>query len=78
MSTMVSEIYEALLEAGASQPKAKAATEAMASEHLATKEDMQGVKNEIHGVKAELLVMKWMLAVILVSVVIPAIKAIVS
>ncbi len=42
---MVSEVYEALIEAGASEAKAKAAAEATpASEQLATKQDLVEVK----------------------------------
>ena len=69
MSTMVSEVFEALIEAGASQEKAKAAAEAMASESLATKDD-------IASIKAELLVMKWMLGIVVVATVIPFLKTV--
>ena len=45
MGIMVSEVYEALVEAGASETKAKAAAEAIpASEQLATKQDLTEVK----------------------------------
>jgi hypothetical protein len=41
MGIMVSEVYEALIEAGASEPRAKAAAEAIpAAEQLTTKADL--------------------------------------
>ena len=49
---MVSEVYEALIDAGASEAKAKAAAEAIpVSEQLTTKTDLAGVKAEL---KAEI------------------------
>jgi len=45
MGIMVSEVYEALIDAGASEAKAKAAAEAIpVSEQLATKQDLAEVK----------------------------------
>ena len=47
MGIMVSEVYEALIEAGASKNKAKAAAEAIpAIEQLATKQDVADLKAE--------------------------------
>ena len=52
MGIMVSEVYEALIEAGASETKAKAAAEAIpVIEQLATKTDLAKVKADL---KAEL------------------------
>ena len=56
MSIIVSEVYDALLDAGASEAKAKAAAAAIpVGEHLATKEDIAelkaGLKAEIAGLK---------------------------
>ena len=52
MGVMVSEVYEALIEAGASETKAKAAAEAIpVIEQLATKTDLAEVKSDL---KAEL------------------------
>ena len=48
MSTMTAEVYEALIEAGASEEKAKAAARVVpAGESLATKTDIQGTKDQI-------------------------------
>ena len=59
MGIMVSEIYEALVEAGASEAKAKAAAEAIPlSEQLATKQDLTEAKSALQTsvtrVKADL------------------------
>ena len=59
MSLIVSEVYDALIEAGASEAKAKAAAGAIPpAERLATKEDLAEVKAdlkaEIAEVKADL------------------------
>ena len=48
MSIIVSEVYDALLKAGASETKAKAAAAAiLVGEHLATKEDIAELKAEL-------------------------------
>jgi hypothetical protein len=55
MSLIVSEVYDALIEAGASEAKAKAAAGAIPlAEHLATKADTAEVRTDLTGVKAEL------------------------
>jgi hypothetical protein len=50
MTTMITEIYDALLEAGASQEKARAAAEAVA-----------GFENRFARIEADLSVVKWVL-----------------
>lgn len=50
MSTMISEVYDALKEAGASEEKARKAAEALAS-----------YENRFNRIESELAVMKWML-----------------
>ena len=48
MGIMVSEIYEALIEAGASEAKAKAVAEAIpVIEQVATKQDIANLKAEV-------------------------------
>ena len=48
MRIMVSEVYEALIEAGASEAKAKAAAEAIpVIEQVATKQDIANLKAEV-------------------------------
>ena len=52
MSIIVSEVYDALIEAGASETKAKAAAAAIpVAEHPAAKEDIAALKAEIAGLK---------------------------
>ena len=59
MSLIVSEVYDALIEAGASEAKAKAAAGAIPlAEHLATKDDIVGVKTDIAEVRTELAEVK--------------------
>ena len=54
MGIMVSEVYEALIDAGASEAKAKAAAEAIpVSEQLATKADIAEVRTEIAALEAK-------------------------
>ena len=47
MSLMVAEVYEALIEAGTSEQKAKAAAGAMIARELATKEDLRELRDEL-------------------------------
>ena len=57
MGIMVSEVYDAFVEAGASEAKARAAASAIpVSDQLATKQDVATVKAEIVEVKADLQV----------------------
>ena len=52
MSLIVTELYDALIEAGASEEKARAAAAAMpVVERLATKDDIADVKRELAVVK---------------------------
>ena len=53
MGIMVSEVYEAFIAAGAPEAKAKAAAEAIpVTEHLATKQDIAVLRQEVAGVEA--------------------------
>ena len=57
---MVSEVYEALIDAGASEAKAKAAAEAIpVSEKLATKQDIAELKSDIANLKSEVFKALW-------------------
>ena len=57
MSTMISEVYDALLEAGASPEKARRAAEALAND-----------ETRFSKVDADLLLLKWMTGFILAGV----------
>lgn len=60
MGIMVSEVYQALIEAGASESKAKAAAESIPlSEQLATKQDVAGLKGDMANLKAEFFRALW-------------------
>ena len=57
MATMISEVYDALLEAGASQDKARRAAEALAS-----------YESRFSRVDADLLLLKWMTGFVVAGV----------
>ena len=60
MSIMIAEVYEALVEAGASEEKAKAAASAVpAEDRLATKSDIHHIKTDIQEVWSELKLLKF-------------------
>ncbi len=47
MSTMITEVYDALISAGASEDKAKRAAEVLSNEQVATKQDILNVEKRI-------------------------------
>ena len=49
MTTMISELYEALINAGATEEKAKEAAEALSAENLNSKDTIAEVKAELAG-----------------------------
>jgi hypothetical protein len=67
MAIMISEVYEAFRVVGVPEDSARKAAEALSSENLATKSD-------ISAIQKELLVMKWMLAVVVAATVLPLLK----
>ena len=55
MSIMVTEIYDALIEAGASEQKARAAAQSVPlAEQLATKQDIAVLKTDIAELRTEM------------------------
>lgn len=55
MSIMVTEIYDALIEAGASEQKARAAAQSVPlTEQLATKQDIAVLKTDIAELRTEM------------------------
>jgi hypothetical protein len=64
MGIMIAEVYEALMEAGASEGKAKAAAETLA--HYA---------DRFSKIEADLLVIKWMLGVVIAGILSLVVKA---
>ena len=49
MTTMISELYEALIDAGASEEKAREAAVALSAENLNSKDNVAEVKAELAG-----------------------------
>ncbi len=74
MAMMNSEMYDALIAAGAPEDKARNASIAMVQESLATKGDIDAVKADIHRIEKELAVIKWMLVLVIAATVIPLIR----
>jgi hypothetical protein len=64
MSTMITELYDALIDAGASDDKARAAAKAMAD-----------YDSRFNKIEADLQVVKWMLGVVLAGVVSIVVKS---
>jgi len=59
MSVIVSEVYDALISAGAPEDQARAAAVAIpVQDHLATKQDILKLREEIAAIKAEVAVLK--------------------
>jgi hypothetical protein len=57
MSTMISEVYDALKEAGASEEKARKAAEAIAS----TENRFSRVEGELIAIRGEQNLLRWMI-----------------
>ena len=71
MTTMLSEVYDALLEAGATQEKARKAAEAVAGyENRFSK-----IENELTGIRGELNLLKWMVGLVLGGVLVLVLRA---
>ncbi len=71
MTTMISEVYRAFIAAGTPEEEARKAAEALSSESLATKGD-------ITRLEKELLVIKWMLALVIATTTLPLLKSLFS
>ena len=54
MTTMIAELYEALVDAGASEGKAKEAAQVLSTENLATKSDITELDTKLSGQITEL------------------------
>jgi ABC-type maltose transport system permease subunit len=72
MGMMVSEVYDVLVSAGASEDKARAA--AIAVSPIAKSEEQWATQKDIAEIKSELKVLKWMLGIVIVATVVPALK----
>ena len=58
---MLAEVYDALIEAGASQDKARKAAEAVA----AYENKFGRIENDLTGIRGELNLVKWMVGLVL-------------
>ena len=74
MSVMVTELYDALIDAGASEEKARTASKALAD----YESRFNNIDKELTIINGELKIMKWMLGLILVVTVIPFLKGLLS
>ena len=81
MTTMIAELYEALVDAGASEGKAKEAARVLSTENLATKRDIaeldQRLSPKIIKLERDMAVMKWMVGAALAGIA-PILVAVVS
>ena len=79
MTTMIAELYEALVDAGASEGKAKEAAQVLSTENLATKGDIakldtklseldQRLSPKVAKLDRDMAVMKWMLGTTMAGV----------
>jgi len=68
MTTMISEVYDAFRDAGASEEKARKAAEALSSKSLATKAGVVRIERE-------LAVIKWMVGLVIAGVAAQIVKA---
>ena len=71
---MITEVYEAFVQAGCTDTTAKKAAEALSSEQLATKGDVVKVEKELALLKKEMSIIKWMLGIIIVVLIIPILQ----
>ena len=71
---MISELYEALINAGATEEKAKEAAVALSAENLATKKDIDEVRGHIHRLELNMAVLKWMVGATLTGVAVIIVK----
>ncbi len=74
MSVMVTELYDALIDAGASEEKARTASKALAD----YESRFNSIDKEFTVIKGELKVIKWMLGLVMVVTVIPFLKNLLS
>jgi len=82
---MVVEVYEALKDAGVSEEKAIRASEALSKNEALTKADIAALDHHIISLERQILLvqseqklMKWMLGSILIAVVMPLLKQLMS
>ena len=70
MSAIVKEVYDAFLDAGASEQKAAAAAKALADYD----ERFVQINDRFNKVESDLLILKWMVGLVIVVNVVPMLK----
>ena len=70
MSAIVKEVYDAFLDAGASEQKAAAAAKALADYD----ERFVQINDRFNKVESDLLILKWMVGLVIVVNVLPMLK----
>ena len=72
MTTMIAELYEALVDAGASEGKAKEAAQVLSTENLATKNDITELDTKLSPkivkLDRDMAVMKWLMGATLAGI----------
>ena len=68
MTTMITEVYDALKSAGADEEKARAAAEAIATHQRDTTELRTEMRTEFSDIRGELKRLKWMLGLVLAGI----------
>ena len=68
MTTMIAEVYDALIEAGASEAKASAAAKSIA-DYADYEDRFNEITTELKIVKTELKLIKWISGIILAAVI---------
>ncbi len=82
MSVIIKEVYDAFLDAGASEQKATAAAEAVAgrgrnfaSNFDAIERSFDKIDSKLDKIETDLLILKWMAGLVLAVNVLPMLKA---
>lgn len=76
MTTMIAEVYRAFVKAGVQEQDAMAAAEAFAAENLATKQDIDEARLDIHRLDKKMAVVQWMLGIVIAAQVLPLFQAV--
>lgn len=76
MTTMIAEVYRAFVKAGVPEQDAMAAAEALAAENLATKQDIDDARLDIHRLDKKMAVVQWMLGIVIAAQVLPLFQAV--
>lgn len=71
MTTMLSEVYDALIEAGATQEKARKAAEAVAG----YENRFSGIENKLTRIEERINLLQWMIGLVLGGVLVLILRA---